>query len=125
MPTRLDPVFESVAQRFGVLAEPARLRILYAVCQAERCVSEIIEITGLAQANVSRHLARLHQAGMLERRRVGTQVYYRVVPSWPLDLCRFFAQQAMGLSEPPTLSVANAGPSASVFSVQSKEDCSV
>jgi DNA-binding transcriptional ArsR family regulator len=72
-------VFESVARYFGVLGEPTRLRILHTVCQEEKCVNDIIRATGMAQANVSRHLGLMYQAGMLSRRREGTQVFYR----WP------------------------------------------
>ncbi|WP_334155064.1 ArsR/SmtB family transcription factor, partial [Tepidimonas sp.] len=90
------PDFESVARQFSVLGEPARLRILHAVCQSERCVNDIMQATRMAQANVSRHLARLHQAGLLVRRREGTRVFYRVVSSSHLDLCRLITQQVGG-----------------------------
>ncbi|MCS6810844.1 MAG: metalloregulator ArsR/SmtB family transcription factor [Tepidimonas sp.] len=91
----LQPIFESVGRVFSVLGEPARLRILHALCQEERCVNDIIQVTGLAQANVSRHLGRLYQAGLLVRRREGAQVFYRVADSAPLDLCRVIAAQVM------------------------------
>lgn len=91
----LQPIFESVGRVFSVLGEPARLRILYALCQKERCVTDIIQATGLAQANVSRHLGRLYQAGLLVRRREGAQVFYRVSDCAPLDLCRAIIAQMM------------------------------
>jgi DNA-binding transcriptional ArsR family regulator len=91
----LQPIFESVGRIFGVLGEPARLRILHALCGQERCVNDIMQATGLAQANVSHHLARLYQAGLLVRRREGAQVFYRVAPRAPLDLCRVIAAQVM------------------------------
>lgn len=121
-----SPVFESVAQQFSVLAEPARLRILYTVCEAERCVNDIMQATGLAQANVSRHLARLHQAGLLVRRRDGARVFYRVAPSSHLDLCRLVMQQlAAGAGTPVRGQGCGVGPSVSVFPVESKEETSV
>lgn len=91
----LQPIFESVGRVFSVLAEPARLRILHALCQQERCVNDIIQATGLAQANVSRHLGRLYQAGLLVRRREGAQVFYRVADSAPLNLCRVITDQML------------------------------
>ena len=81
-------VFESVARYFSVLGEPTRLRILHALCQEEKCVNEIIKVTALAQANVSRHLGLMYQAGMLSRRREGTQVFYKVADPMYVELCR-------------------------------------
>jgi len=84
----LQQVFESVARYFGVLGEPTRLRILHAICQEEKCVNAIIKATGLAQANVSRHLGLMYQAGLLSRRREGTQIFYRVADPMYVELCR-------------------------------------
>lgn len=84
----LHEVFESVARYFSVLGEPTRLRILHALCQEEKCVNEIIKVTALAQANVSRHLGLMYQAGLLSRRREGTQVFYRVADPMYVELCR-------------------------------------
>ncbi len=84
----MGAVFESVARYFLVLAEPARLRILHAVCQAERTVSEIVADTGLTQSNASRHLNMMYRLGALRRRREGAQVYYRVADSTLTDVCR-------------------------------------
>lgn len=91
---RMLAVFESVARQFGVLGEPARLRILHALCGQERCVNEILRLTGLAQANASRHLGLMYRAGVLSRRREGTQVFYSVANPLYVDLCRVIAAQA-------------------------------
>lgn len=120
------PDFESVARQFSVLGEPARLRILHAVCQSERCVNDITQATGMAQANVSRHLARLHQAGLLVRRREGTRVFYRMASSSHLDLCRLITQQVgVGQTHPGAGGGGGSGRPASVFPVESKEETSV
>lgn len=122
----LQPVFEAVARCFSVLAEPARLRILHAVCESERCVNDIMEATGLAQANVSRHLARLHQAGLLVRRREGTRVFYRVAHSPYWDMCRLISQQALvGQSHPERGAGCGRDRPVSVFPFESKEATSV
>ena len=55
-----------------------RLKILHAICNSERSVSAIVAATGATQTNVSRHLALMHQAGVVSRRRDGNAVYYRV-----------------------------------------------
>lgn len=86
-------VYDSLARYFSVLGEPARLRILHALCRQERCVSEILRVTGLAQANASRHLGLMYQAGLVSRRREGTQVFYRVSSPVYLDLCRTVLSQ--------------------------------
>lgn len=93
-------VFESVARYFSVLGEPTRLRILHALCQDEKCVNDLIRVTGLAQANASRHLGLMYQAGMLTRRREGTQVFYRVADPVYLDLCRTVSAQIEGRMDP-------------------------
>lgn len=92
----MQEVFESVARYFSVLGEPTRLRILHALCQEEQCVNEIIKATGLAQANVSRHLGLMYQAGMLSRRREGTQIIYKVADPLYVDLCRTVSVQLIG-----------------------------
>jgi DNA-binding transcriptional ArsR family regulator len=89
----LHEVFESTARYFSVLGEPTRLKILHVICQGEKCVSDIIQATGLAQANVSRHLGLMYQAGMLSRRREGTLVHYRVADALLLELCRSVSAQ--------------------------------
>lgn len=96
----LQQVFEVVARHFGVLAEPTRLRILHVLCQEEKCVNDIIKATGMAQANVSRHLGLMYQAGMLLRRREGTQVFYRVADHVLVELCRsVLVQVVSGMDE--------------------------
>jgi DNA-binding transcriptional ArsR family regulator len=97
-------VFESVARYFSVLGEPTRLRILHALCQEEKCVNEIIRVTTLAQANVSRHLGLMYQAGMLSRRRDGTQIFYKVADPMYVELCRTVSIQVAGRAENPVVS---------------------
>lgn len=65
-----------VAERFRALGEPARLQILDALRAGERSVSDLVEVTGLTQANVSRHLGVLHASGLVTRRKEGAFVFY-------------------------------------------------
>jgi DNA-binding transcriptional ArsR family regulator len=81
-------VFEQVAHYFGLLADPTRLRILACLCNGERPVREVVELIGLTQANVSRHLNILYRAGVVGRRRDANSVYYRVVDPNFVDICR-------------------------------------
>lgn len=84
----LDPLFSTVAGYFAILAEPARLKIMHAICEGERSVSEIVVDTGISQTNVSRHLGLMHRQGVVVRRRDGKQIYYRVADQTMPELCR-------------------------------------
>ena len=76
-----------IADRFKVLAEPMRLKILHAVWDEERTVGEIIDAVGGLQANVSKHLGVLQQAGLVDRRKEGLRVFYRIADPSVFDLC--------------------------------------
>jgi DNA-binding transcriptional ArsR family regulator len=78
---------EMVALRFRLLGEPMRLRILQAVCHGARPVNEIVEAVDATQANVSKHLALLAGAGILERQKRGQQVFYGMKDQLALKLC--------------------------------------
>jgi ArsR family transcriptional regulator len=78
---------ELIAGRFKMLGEPMRLRILQAVCQQARTVNDIVAATGSTQANVSKHLALLAAAGILERRKAGQSVYYGMKDQLAVKLC--------------------------------------
>jgi len=67
-----------VARRFAVLAEPMRLRLIQALFDGEKNVTELVEATGGTQANISRHLQTLTAAHVLARRKEGLQVFYRI-----------------------------------------------
>ncbi len=95
----LDAVFIAVARYFGLLAEPTRLRILHAICRDEHSVSQIVAATGATQTNVSRHLALMHQAGVVSRRREGSAVYYRVDDPEFVEICRNVCVQIAGRIE--------------------------
>jgi ArsR family transcriptional regulator len=76
-----------VAERFRTLGEPMRIRLLDAMRQRERTVTELVELTGATQANVSKHLALLHRAGFVARRKEGTRVHYGVADPAVFRLC--------------------------------------
>jgi DNA-binding transcriptional ArsR family regulator len=76
-----------VAERFKVLSEPMRLRLLYALMNGEMSVSELVKETGSAQANVSKHLLVLLDAGILGRRKESTSSYYRIADESIFELC--------------------------------------
>ncbi|MES2025968.1 MAG: metalloregulator ArsR/SmtB family transcription factor [Pseudomonadota bacterium] len=84
----MSVLFEEVANYFSLLCEPTRLKILYAVCNGERSVGDIVNEVESTQANVSRQINMLYRAKILARRKDGTQVYYRVDDEKTVDLCK-------------------------------------
>ena len=85
---RLTPeVLSLIAERFKVLAEPARLAILNTLRKRELTVTEIVDETGLGQANVSKHLQLLHQQGFVARRKEGLYAYYTLADQCVFQLC--------------------------------------
>lgn len=80
-------VLELIAGRFKALAEPARLRILNELRDGEQNVSDMVELTGLTHANLSKHLQLLHAHGFVARRREGLFVYYTLADKAVFQLC--------------------------------------
>lgn len=89
----MQPVFESAAELFGLLSSPMRLRILRVLCEAERSVGDVVELTGASQTNVSQHLALLYRHRVVARRREGNQTIYRVANEMVIELCRMVCTQ--------------------------------
>ena len=81
-------VFDVVASYFSLLSEPMRLRIMHAVCEQEKTVSQIVSELGATQTNVSRHLSLMHRSGVLARRKEGNQVHYRAADAAMVEICR-------------------------------------
>lgn len=82
-----NDALELVARRFAVLSEPMRLRLIQALFDGEKNVSELVEATGGTQANVSRHLQTLTSAHVLGRRKAGLQVFYHIADPTIPKLC--------------------------------------
>jgi SAM-dependent methyltransferase len=64
------------AEALSLLGDENRLRLCALLAERELCVSELVQVTGMAQSRVSTHLARLRDAGVLRHRRNGTQAFY-------------------------------------------------
>lgn len=88
-----DRVFESAAELFSILATPVRLRIISAVCNEEKNVSQLLSEIDTTQPNMSQHLATLYRSGVLAKRRDGTQIYYRLQSERVAMLCRAVCTQ--------------------------------
>ena len=82
-----DPLIEMIAQRFRVIGEPMRIRLLDTLRDGEMTVSELVESTRATQQNASRHLGVLHQAGIVNRRKDGNFVRYSIGDETIFELC--------------------------------------
>ncbi|MBO9998739.1 MAG: helix-turn-helix transcriptional regulator [Cyanobacteria bacterium SID2] len=78
---------QMIADFFKVLSEVNRLRIVCCLKEGNKNVSQIIETTGLGQANVSKHLKLLTQAGIVGRDQKGVNVFYRITNPLIFPLC--------------------------------------
>jgi ArsR family transcriptional regulator len=88
-----DQVFSSAAELFRLLATPIRLKIISALCQTEKNVSQLLSEIDTTQPNMSQHLSTLYRAGVLGRRRDATQIYYRIGNERAATLCRAVCMQ--------------------------------
>lgn len=71
---------EALRQVFKTLTDPTRMRLLLLLEREELAVQELMQVLDMAQSTVSRHLGILREGGLLEDRREGTWVYYRLKP---------------------------------------------
>ena len=76
-----------IADYFKVLSEVSRLQVLCCLKSGSKNVTEIIEATGLGQANVSRHLKILTQSGIIPRQPQGVSVFYHIVDPFIFEIC--------------------------------------
>ncbi len=84
----LDEGFlEDIAEWMKALADPTRLRILQLLKGGEKCVNGLLGCVGCSQANVSKHLAVLKRAGLVEARREGASVFYRIADPSVFVIC--------------------------------------
>lgn len=86
--TQISPtVLHRIAEYFKVLSEVSRLQILCCLKSGSKNVTEIIDATGLGQANVSKHLKLLTQLGMVHRQPQGVSVYYEIADPSIFKIC--------------------------------------
>ncbi len=88
-----DNVYASVAELFSLLSTPIRLKIIGALCNGEKNVSQLLAEIDTTQPNMSQHLSTLYRAGVLGKRRDSTQIYYRLQSERVATLCRAVCTQ--------------------------------
>jgi DNA-binding transcriptional ArsR family regulator len=82
-----EPLVELVAQRFRVLGEPMRIRLLDQLRERDATVGELQQALGASQQNVSKHLGILHAAGMVSRTKDGNHTRYAISDPSVFELC--------------------------------------
>ena len=79
---------ELVAETFRALSDAGRLALIQELKDGELMVGELVELTGMGQASVSKHLKTMYDAGLLSRRKEGVKVFYSVKDELVFSLCR-------------------------------------
>jgi DNA-binding transcriptional ArsR family regulator len=95
MPSTLvfpDEFLDLMAEKFRMLGDATRLAILRSLMAGERNVSQVVSETGRGQANVSKHLKLLAEAGLLKRRKEGLQVFYQLSDPMVERLCKLVCE---------------------------------
>jgi DNA-binding transcriptional ArsR family regulator len=83
-----EPVVDLVAQRFRVLGEPMRIKLLDCLSvRGEASVGELQAALGASQQNLSKHLGILHAAGMVNRTKQGNRTLYAISDPLVFELC--------------------------------------
>jgi ArsR family transcriptional regulator len=88
-----DATFHRAAEIFKVMSAPMRLRIMSSLCAGEKNVSELLEEVKTTQSNMSQHLSTLYQAGIVQKRREGVQIYYAISNLSFVNLCKAVCSQ--------------------------------
>jgi DNA-binding transcriptional ArsR family regulator len=83
-----DEALALIAGRFKALSEPLRLKLIIALEQGEKTVTELVNATSATQTNVSRHLQTLAKAGVVCRRKDGRSVIYCICDPNIFALCK-------------------------------------
>ncbi|MCW8796827.1 MAG: metalloregulator ArsR/SmtB family transcription factor [Chlorobium sp.] len=90
-----EEMLTAVANRFKLLSEPMRLKILRTLCENERTVQEIVNEISASQANVSKHLALMHDNGIVNRRKEGLKCYYSIADDSIIFACYLISKSVV------------------------------
>ncbi len=86
-PMMTDETLNLIAQRFRLLSDPMRLKILHNLQAGEMTVSELVDATGASQPNISKHLSTLRTHGLVKRRQQGNMAYFSIGAPFIFDVC--------------------------------------
>lgn len=82
-----NDALDLVANRFKILSEPLRLKLLQLLQSGEKSVGELTEICETSQPNISKHLKLLQTGGLVRRTQHGNTVYYSIADQSIFTLC--------------------------------------
>ena len=85
-------LFEMQAGICKTFANPWRLRIVECLGDGEQTVSDLVRLLGIAKSNVSQHLGTMREKGVVENRRTGARVFYRLSNPKILKACRLMRE---------------------------------
>ena len=109
-PPMSDELIQAVAARFRLLGAPSRLKILNAVLDGPRTMTELQDLTGLEQSNLSRRVGELEAGGCVVRRRQGRQVVVEPADGSMQQLCSLVCdslKEHLERARQPFLAVSN------------------
>lgn len=95
--------FEAVAELFSQLGDPSRVRLFWALCHCEECVTDIAEMMDMSSPAVSHHLRVLKNCGLIDSRRDGKEVYYKAAEGTKSKLMHNMIEQVMEIICPSDL----------------------
>ena len=82
-----EPLVELIAERFRVLGEPMRIRLLDSLREAPATVQQLEQATGASQQNVSKHLGLLLRSGLVSRSKEGNFSLYSIADEGVFEMC--------------------------------------
>ncbi len=82
-----EPLVELIAERFRIIGEPMRIRLLDRLRDGDATVQQLTVALGTTQQNASKHLRVLHRAGIVSRRKDGNHVVYTISDETIFALC--------------------------------------
>lgn len=88
-----DHVFDSAADLFRVMSTPMRLKIISCLCNGEQNVSSLLTKIATTQPNMSQHLNTLYKARVIDKRRNGVEIHYRIANELTVKLCKAVCEQ--------------------------------
>src|SRR5690348_35651 len=77
---------------YKILANPTRLEVLNLLKKGELSVESILKVTKISKANLSQHLALLRHSGLVQTRRNGLNIFYRIVDPRIVEPCKILHQ---------------------------------
>jgi DNA-binding transcriptional ArsR family regulator len=87
------PELERLAELFRTFSEPTRLALLQELKAGPRAVGDLVDALHATQANVSKQLKHLHQAGLVSRARDGTSVIYSIAEPLVFEICKLACEK--------------------------------